>query len=949
MLHEFESKLMQRQKEKVVGIVGLGGVGKTTLAKECFSKRRSQYSRSCFLYDVREKAVNGSLPSLQRKLLKDLTELDLQIESIDEGIEKLIKHLSSSSHFLIILDDVDDARQLRPFLPIRDFLKIAKIKETSFYELKGLNLEHYKELFSFHAFHQPYPLPEFEDLVYGFLKACDGLPLSLKVFGALVSGENDKVYWQETLNRLNRILPTTEIQERLKISYDSLSTEDQEIFLDIACFFTGEDRDTVIRICGSVGTLLDLEDKCLMEVDTENKIKMHEQIRDMGRHIAENVSPRRLWRQQTNYIDDLLEKSSCVNIDVRGVTMDGPSEFNPQNTRQLMSEMSWYKRWSHELFGSCLRRLFDHFRFCGILNLQFVAAEDGYLERIVRTARAPHLQWIRWYKCTHSSLPSWIPMENLKVLEVAGRNLRILWERESQVPRQLRELSICAPLSGFPKSIVQLKHFERLSYAMHYSKPCQKNFEVCDVHSLKCLVLRNCSEMISLPDSLEKLTNLQVIDLTNASSLQLLQNSFGNLIGLEYLSLRGCPNLTVSNDTFGNITTLKYLDLQGCSTLKELPPQVAHQQSLVRLDMSARILNELTGNGIGDLSKMEILDLGGGRLLKMPPLLLVLKNLKELWLFDCPELKRLPSSSGLLTELREFKIQNCLHWNNFINSSIPSWIPREDLEVLEVDARELRILQAHASQIAHQLREICVENNPILFSGHRKALFKTLPVVSLLDSLKKPASFQGTDVSTRILQELPPNGIEHLCKTVIMGLGRDCSLGILPLLPVLKSWKELWLFDCPKLKCLPHDFGLLSQLTELRIENCPELKFLPDSIGQLIQLTILKMVNCPELKFLPDSFKNLTQLIELKIKKCGIEYLPQDLKMNNLKSLEVTACPLRELPFRRVEGEIETELNRLDKCMFHGGLCPNLQGVCPNLQFLSLNNCKELRQIGGHQ
>lgn len=121
---------------------------------------------------------------------------------------------------------------------------------------------------------------------------------------------------------------------------------------------------------------------------------------------------------------------------------------------------------------------------------------------------------------------------------------------------------------------------------------------------------------------------------------------------------------------------------------------------------------------------------------------------------------------------------------------------------------------------------------------------------------------------------------------------------------------------------------------------------LPDSIGQLIQLTILKMVNCPELKFLPDSLKNLTQLIGLKINKCGIEYLPQDLKMNNLKPLEVTACPLRELPFRRVEGEIETELNRLDKCMFHGGLCPNLQGVCPNLQFLSLNNCKELRQIG---
>jgi len=64
------------------------------------------------------------------------------------------------------------------------------------------------------------------------------------------------------------------------------------------------------------------------------------------------------------------------------------------------------------------------------------------------------------------------------------------------------------------------------------------------------------------------------------------------------------------------------------------------------------------------------------------------------------------------------------------------------------------------------------------------------------------------------------------------------------------------------------------------------------------------------------------------------------------KSLTVTGRPLRELPFRRVEGEIERELNTLDKCMFHGGVCPNLQGVFPNLRYLNLYNCKELRQIG---
>jgi hypothetical protein len=103
------------------------------------------------------------------------------------------------------------------------------------------------------------------------------------------------------LRKTSKVLPS-DIKNSFKISYDALDREEKQIFLDIACFFIAEDRDTAIRIWdgsgweGSLG-FCNVEYRCLVDVDSENCIRMHNHVRDLGRDLAKETPgcERRLW------------------------------------------------------------------------------------------------------------------------------------------------------------------------------------------------------------------------------------------------------------------------------------------------------------------------------------------------------------------------------------------------------------------------------------------------------------------------------------------------------------------------------------------------------------------------------------------------------------------------------------------------------------------------------
>lgn len=104
----------QNGQARVIGIVGLGGVGKTTFSKEIFNRERSNYKHSSFLFDIRDKPLN----SLQSDLLKDLTPLNDQIRSTDEGKQKLRRYLSCKKALIILGDHAEQLDTL--LLPTKD-------------------------------------------------------------------------------------------------------------------------------------------------------------------------------------------------------------------------------------------------------------------------------------------------------------------------------------------------------------------------------------------------------------------------------------------------------------------------------------------------------------------------------------------------------------------------------------------------------------------------------------------------------------------------------------------------------------------------------------------------------------------------------------------------------------------------------------------------------------
>ena len=235
----------------------MGGIGKTTLAQEIYKRIFDNYEATSFIANIREETKTRGLVSLQKQLLsKILMESEINIWNIPEGINLLRNTLSNKKVF-IVLDDVDEDEQLgalvgkhdwfgpgsRIIITSKDSHLLKRCGVNDVYRAKGLNYEDALLLFSWRAFNKPYPEENYVESSKGFANYAKGLPLALKGLGSLLFAKRTEE-WKSALNKLKEE-PNKFFLDILQISFDWLTYTQKELFLDIACFFKGENKDCI--------------------------------------------------------------------------------------------------------------------------------------------------------------------------------------------------------------------------------------------------------------------------------------------------------------------------------------------------------------------------------------------------------------------------------------------------------------------------------------------------------------------------------------------------------------------------------------------------------------------------------------------------------------------------------------------------------------------------------
>ncbi|KAL6184637.1 hypothetical protein ACLB2K_046037 [Fragaria x ananassa] len=752
---------------RTVGIWGMGGIGKTTLAGAVYSRLSSHFEASCFLANVREESEKCGINHLRNELLRELLkEQSLSIGTPFLGSTFVNKRLSRAKIF-IVLDDVSDLNQLeylvgvqvqfgpgsRIIITTRDKQLLREMQvlrkgadhDVKVYEVQKLNCNEALQLFHMNASQRFNLGADSAVFLRAVVDYAAGIPLALQIWGSLFRRCKSQQERDCLLNKLRKF-PNQKLLNVYRVSYDALDENEREIFLNIACFHKEEAIDDARRQLDACGLFADSGIKTLIDMSliqiknkygNRNFLWMHDVIQEMGWAIVHEQCPEepgkrsRLWN-----LDDVChvlgrntgtEKVHSISVNlskIKELNLRTPDFTKMYNLRFLR----FYRRY--------------HVKQCNVrLNLKSLPSS---------------LRYLCWPAYPLKSLPPKFSSENLVEISMPNSQLQRLWN-EGQNPRNLKRID-----------------------------------------------LRDCKQLVEVPD-LSKSVNIETIDLPGCLQLVEVPSYFKVLHKLGSLNLSHCLNLKILSDMPHN---MRFLNLDS-TAVEELPTSIFSLEKLVELNLECCEGIKNLPNSSWKLNSLTSLYLCGTSIEGLPLSIDCLSSVASIQLKFCKRLVSLPTSIYKLKSLERLSLEGCSSFRNF-----PEILePMKRLEDLSLSLTEIKELP------------YSIEN---LVGLKTLRLYECKSLESLPSSIYKlNLTIFALDGCCR-LKRMPPSSA--ILWSSIRGLDLHGCLALKEIPDCIYSLTSIWRLDLSEsmIESISPAIKQASGLRFLYVSNCKCLQFLPE-------------------------------------------------------------------------------------------------------------------------
>ncbi|XP_050119717.1 putative disease resistance protein RGA3 isoform X2 [Malus sylvestris] len=859
--------LMSKNQEKnlsVMAVVGIGGLGKTTLAKSIFNHDdiRTPFVEKMWVCVSDTFEVNSILNRLLESLNSNRTGLTSR-----EALLNDLKQRLTGKRYILILDDVwnEDKKFWREFMDCLSTLnsgpgsiaivttrsaEVASITETMpRCNLEGLSEEDCWSVLKGEALldGNASSLDSDQECIgRAIAKKCAGVPLVAKVLGSLMRSQE----WPSILE--SKIWEFSDKEDRimsiLKLSFDNL-------------------REPSLKQCFAYCSMF--EKDC--EIEKDDLIQ--------------------LWMAQGYLHSSPMEDkgNEHFNILLQNSLFQDARNHEYAHRREREDEYGNTKCKMHDLVHDLAEKVFKF----ESLTQDLDQMDDGALDEIQHVARISSTTLERF------------PQRSLRRLQSLFPPRRFEFSNIFQKFRALRTLNLfCAVIEELPSSIGKLKCLRYLNISQTEIKELPKS--VGKLYNLQTLRMSN-PYIKTFPTEMENLISLRHVyfdkdvevpfGMTRLTHLQTLSSFNLDEDGRHRLDELGGLNELKGELVIGSLQFVRDKEeavksnLVGKANIRKLKLkwQLDHYA-----DLDEDILE-----GLQPHPNLESLTIEGFKGTKFASWMMsdsLLINLTEIKIICWRECEAVPPL-GYLAKLRRISIEKCPKLKSFPISQSQS------LEELRIeDCPKLRCTSIHSLPSLCKLdiqRCTTLEESENLQSTTSTTLQQQQHEEDL--SLNGCASLNELNVEqcngfTSILSGL------HSCTSL-----RTLSIWNCPNLRTLSghglqtpvSLEDMAIWDCPNLEAIP-SLDNLTSLTNLEIWGCDGLISLPSGLAYCTSLTKLDIEGCDGLISLPSGLAYCTSLTELRVRFCSNLISLADHNVSSLQSLsrlELYKCgKLQDLP-----------------------------------------------------